>query len=284
MMFKEAFLIILGIVWVSFAMFEDLKKREIANWLNLSLIIFALGFRFFYGLFYGLDNGDGFMFLYQGLIGFAAFFILGNLFYYGRIFAGGDANLMIALGAVLPFSLNVFENLNIGISFLLLFLLWGAIYGIIWSIYLGVKNRKKFKKEFFKRVRASKKLLYISVSFGIVFLALSFLEITFIALALFVFILPYFYFLAKSIDETSMVKEVKPGKLTEGDWLYQDIKFGKKTVKASWDGLSKKEISLLKKRGRKVLVRYGIPYAPVFFLSFLTLVILWLMGFIGFIF
>ena len=30
-----------------FAVVQDLKKREIANWVNFSLIIFALGFRFF---------------------------------------------------------------------------------------------------------------------------------------------------------------------------------------------------------------------------------------------
>lgn len=281
-MFKEVFLIVLGIVWVSFAMFEDLKKREIANWLNISLIVFALGFRFFYSLFIGSENGEGFMFLFQGLIGLGAFFVLGNLFYYGRLFAGGDANLMIALGAVLPFSLNVFENISLGLSFLLLFLFWGAIYGITWSIYLGIKNKSKFKREFSKRVSENKKLLYLSVFLGILFLGLSFFEISFIALGIFVFILPYFYLLAKSIDEVSMVREIKPEKLTVGDWLYKDVKVKGKIVKSSWNGLTKKEISTLKKSKKKVLVRYGIPYAPVFFLSFLTLAILWLIDFKGF--
>ncbi len=281
-MFKEVFLVILGIVWIFFAMFEDLKKREIANWLNLSLIVFALGFRFFYGLFFGLENGEGFMFLYQGLLGFGVFFLIGNLFYYGKVFAGGDANLMIALGAVIPFSLDLFENISIGVLFLLLFLLWGSIYGIIWSIYLGIKNRNKFKKEFLERVRKSKKILYVCVLIGILFLGLSFLETSLIALAIFVFILPYFWFLAKSIDEVSMVKRVKPGKLTIGDWLYKDVRVNGRLIKANWDGLSEKDINLLKKKNKLVKVRYGIPYAPVFFLAFLTLVILWFTGFRGF--
>jgi Flp pilus assembly protein protease CpaA len=275
-MFKEVFLIIIGIVWISFAMLEDLKKREIANWLNLSLIIFALGFRFFYGLFYGLDSGEGFMFLWQGIIGFAAFFIIGNALYYGRVFAGGDANLMIALGAVLPFSLNLSENIFIGLSFLALFFLWGAVYGIIWSVYLGIKNRKEFSKEFMSRVRKGKKILYFSIALSILFLALSFIESSLIGVAVFIFILPYFWFFAKSIDEASMVKEVIPRKLTIGDWLYKDVKVKGKLIKADWNGLTKKDIDLLKKDKKKVKVRYGIPYAPVFFLSFLTLVILYL--------
>ena len=47
---------------------------------------------------------DSFNFFYQGLIGLGIFFVLGNAFYYGRFFAGGDAKLMISLGAILPLS------------------------------------------------------------------------------------------------------------------------------------------------------------------------------------
>jgi len=50
-----------------------------------------------------LFSEAGFGFFYQGLIGLGIFFVLGNALYYGRMFAGGDAKLMIALGAVLPF-------------------------------------------------------------------------------------------------------------------------------------------------------------------------------------
>ncbi|MBU2053223.1 MAG: prepilin peptidase [Nanoarchaeota archaeon] len=99
-MYGVIFLIVLGFVWIIFASVQDLKNKEVANWLNFSLIIFALGFRFFYSLFYR----GGFSFFYQGLIGLGIFFVLGNLLYYGRMFAGGDAKLMIAMGAVLPFS------------------------------------------------------------------------------------------------------------------------------------------------------------------------------------
>ena len=52
-MFEVIFLFVLALVFIAFAVLQDLKSREIANWLNWSLIIFALGFRFFWGLFEG---------------------------------------------------------------------------------------------------------------------------------------------------------------------------------------------------------------------------------------
>ena len=67
------FLLILALIWIIFASIQDLKKREVANWISFSLIIFALGFRFFYS-FYSED----FNFFYQGLIGLGIFFIIGK--------------------------------------------------------------------------------------------------------------------------------------------------------------------------------------------------------------
>ena len=105
-MFEVIFLFVLALIWIMFATVQDIRKREVANWVSFSLIIFALGFRFFYSLF----SDMGFDFFYQGLIGFGIFLILGNLLYYGKMFAGGDAKLMIALGAVLPFSVIFKDN------------------------------------------------------------------------------------------------------------------------------------------------------------------------------
>ena len=141
------FLIILAGIWLVFAAIYDLKKRMVPNWLSFSLIIFALGFRFFYSLF-----NENFIFFYQGLIGLGIFFIIGNALYYGRVFAGGDAKLMIALGAVLPFSENFFKNIESFSFFILLFLFVGGFYGLIWSIFLTINNFKIFKKEFINQL------------------------------------------------------------------------------------------------------------------------------------
>ncbi len=275
-MFEEIFLLVLGLIWISFAVIQDIRKKEIANWLNFSLIIFALGFRFFYSLF----ELPGMSFFYQGLIGFGIFLVLGNLFYYTRMFAGGDAKLFIALGAVLPLSFNFFENLQGFFYFILIFLIVGAIYGLFFSVWLGLRNFKNFKKQFKIQFRKNKFVVYlglflflVSLVFGLVY---NFYLVYFGILILF---FPLLYLFSKSVDEGCMIREIKTSKLTEGDWLYEDVKISKgKVVKSSWEGLSLRDIYLLRKKKRSVRVRVGIQFAPVFFIAYL----IWIFWFFGF--
>jgi len=265
------FLFILGLMWILFATISDIKTKEIPNWLNFSLIVFAIGFRFFYSLF-ALED---FSFLYQGILGLGIFFLLGEIFYYGRMFAGGDKKLMLALGAVLPIFPVFNQNLNIFLVFFLLFFLVGAIYGIFGSIFLSVKNFKVFKKGFKILFKENNRLLFVSVFFGIIFLILSFYINSFLYFALLIFIFPYFYFFIKSIDEFCMVREVPISKVTIGDWLYRDVRVGKKVVKSTWDGISESDLKILKGKS-KVKIRYGIVFAPVFLVSFVLLgIFLW---------
>ena len=69
-----------------------------------------------------------------------------------------------------------------------------------------------------------------------------------------------------------MIKNVSPSRLTEGDWLLRDVKVKGKTVKASFDGLTKKDIAMIKASGKKVYVKYGIPFIPVFLIALLLTV------------
>ncbi len=273
-MFEVIFLFVLGLIWIVFATVQDVRRREIANWLNFSLIVFALGFRFFYSLFSDL----GFHFFYQGLIGFGIFLILGNLLYYGKMFAGGDAKLMIALGAVLPFSVIFNDNLKTFVLFFVLFLLVGAVYSIGASIYLSFRNFKKFKREFSKQFKKNKKLSILAIFVALILVAFGFLDSLFFVLGSMVFVLPYLYIYVKSVDEACMIKKVRTTKLTEGDWLYKDLKVGKKTIKAKWDGLSKAEIKLIQRKLNFVTIRNGIPFTPVFLISFILLFFFWRIG------
>jgi Flp pilus assembly protein protease CpaA len=259
------FLLVLGLVWILFAVIQDLRKREIANWLNFSLIVFALGFRFFYSLFYD----PNFIFFFYGLIGFGLFFFLGNLLYYGKVFAGGDAKLMMALGAILPLSSTLYENLNLFLVFFMLFLIAGALYGLFFSIVLGIKNGKNFKREFSKRFVKNKRFFYIALGLSFILIILSFFVNLLFYLGILIFISPYLYFSAKTIDKVCMIKEISVEKLTEGDWLYKNIRAGKKIIKANWDGLTKEDIKLIKKKYKKVLIRQGIPFSPVFLVGYI---------------
>ncbi len=267
-MIEIYFLLALGFLWILFATIQDIRTSEIANWLNFSLIIFALGFRFFYGLF----EAENFYLFYQGLIGLLIFFGLSQLFYYGKMFAGGDASLMFALGAILPVYSDFFSNLNLFILFILIFLIIGAIYGLFASFYIGLKNWKKLKKEFKNQFSKSKKIIFLGLILACVFLIFGFYFEQFFYLGVLSFLLPYLFLYAKSVDESCMVKRVPTNKLSLGDWLYEDVKVGNKVIKANWDGLQKKDIALLKKK-KFVRIRYGVQFAPVFLISFLLLII-----------
>ena len=72
-MIAEFFLFGMAFVWIFFASVQDLKTREVANWLTFSLIAFALAFRGFVAVF----SNDSWFFV-SGLLGFGLFFIMGT--------------------------------------------------------------------------------------------------------------------------------------------------------------------------------------------------------------
>jgi Flp pilus assembly protein protease CpaA len=273
-MYEVIFLLGLALVWIVFATMQDLRQREVADWLNFSLILFALGFRLFYGLF----SEAGFELFYQGLIGLGIFFVVGNLFYYGRIFAGGDAKLMIALGTILPLSENFIINIKLYLLYLALFLFVGAFYGLGVTLFLAIKNSKSFKKEFAKRFKLNKKLVYLVMLLGLVVMVLGFIQGLLLVLGVLIFILPYLYLFAKSVDECCMVKRLKPSELTEGDWLYKAVKVGNKKIEVDWDGLDKEDIKLIKRYHKSVEIRQGVAYVPVFLISFLIFIYMFYSG------
>ena len=264
-MFEIIFLFVLGFIWILCATIQDLKEREVNNWISFSLIIFALGFRFFYSLF----SNNGFGFFYSGLIGLGIFFILGNIFYYSRLFAGGDAKLMIALGTILPLFNNFYINLKYFLFFLLIFFFVGAFYGTIWSLILIFKNLKKFTKNFKNIFQKNKNIIFVIMFLGLFFMILGFQYTFFFLIGLFVFISPYLFIYAKSIEEASMIVRIKTSALREGDWLYKRIKIGNKYIEPNWDGLSKEEINKIKRKHKFVQIKQGIAFVPVFLVSFI---------------
>src|SRR3989344_3955943 len=141
------FLFALALIWTLFATIQDIRKSEVANWLNFSLIAFALSYRAFYS-----TSTKNYQFLLIGIMGFITFTILAHLFYYGRIFAGGDAKLLIAFGTILPFT-NYSSLISISIIFLFLLFALGPIYSMLLTIFIAAKNKNKFKKEFRKKTK-----------------------------------------------------------------------------------------------------------------------------------
>lgn len=266
------FLIIAAVIWIIVAIVQDFRKREVANWWNFSLIIIALAYRAFLSL-----AQANYWYVLWGVIGLAAGFVLANLFYYARMFAGGDAKLLISLGAVLPLSLDWSVNLKIGIWFLILFLFAGGIYGGIYSIFLALFQKKKFSKEFGKQFKKYKAMVLLVMGIAVIIgVSSSVIGIWLVLwLSILLFFAPVLLIYAKAIEEVCMIKLVKPVNLTIGDWLVKDVKIGNKKVKPNWQGLSEKELVLIQKKvQKKVLIRYGIPFTPSFLIAFIGVLIM----------
>ncbi len=261
---KYYFLFFIACLWIVFATIYDLRKTEVPNWLNFSLILFALTYRSFYALRF-----DDYRFLLLGILGFGIFFVFANLFYYTRAFAGGDAKLLMGLGIILPAEsyLGLFYN---AISFIFILFLVGTIYSLIYSLFLVYKNKNKFGAEFARLFRRNKYIFYTVFLIYLVFLA--FLDfVQWIYFLLFLFSINFLYIYLKAL-ETCLIVKLNASKLTEGDWLEQDVRVGGRIIRKSVHGLSFNDIKLLKKYGKGVLVKQGIPFAPAFLFAFVIMV------------
>lgn len=263
------FLFVIGLVWTLFASIQDLKTREVSNWLNFSLIGIGLSYR----AFFSIVNKD-FNFFFLGIAGFFVFFVFAYILYYARAFAGGDAKLLMGYGALMPFA-NFGEILPLSLLFLLLLFFIGSIYSLVYSGIIVSKNKKFFNKDFAKGIRKNKILLTVC---GVLFLG--FLIYGFISqVTLFIsvlFLLPFIWVYAKSLDKC-MIKLIPSSKLTEGDWILGNIKVARgKVVYKTVHGLSLKDIRLLRKYKRKILVKEGIPFVPVFMISLIIMVFVYL--------
>ncbi|MFA5992409.1 MAG: prepilin peptidase [Candidatus Pacearchaeota archaeon] len=267
-------LIALVLIWVIFANIQDLKSREIANWISFSLIIFVLVIRLFYSLF----SNNYWWFLF-GLIGLGIFFLLGHLFYHARLFAGGDAKLFIAFGVIVPLSLSWLENIVYAMIFIMALLFLGGIYSLVYSGVLALKNKKSFKIELEKQFNKNKGLLFIGL--GIAFILAFFIillargnSLLFLVFSFLILLMPLLYIYTKAIEQCCMVKWVSVDKITIGDWLVKDLEVKDRKIASNWEGISESDLEFLQKNYKnKVLVKYGIPFSPSFLFAFIVLII-----------
>lgn len=267
-MLIEVILAVVGVVALIFASIFDLKTREVPDWISYGLVVIALGIR----LIYSFLTKDYTFFAY-GLIGGLVMFLIGMGMYYGRQWGGGDAKLVIGLGALFFKSgLHDYFIVNLLINILIV----GGLYGLGWAIYLGIKNKKKFMPNF-KRlfVKTTKiRILFLGlaliIGFSLFFIETFTLKFLVFVLAFMILIYPYIYIVIKAVEDSCMYKKVKVNKLTEGDWLAENIYKNKKLVLKVNKGLSLKNIELLKKsRIKEVLIKEGIPFVPSFLIALL---------------
>lgn len=267
------FLVIVAFVWVIFATITDLKKREVPDWLNYSLIVIGLGSR---GI-YSIITKEG-SYILWGLVGFAVFFVFANIMYYTRQWGGGDSKLLMGLGAMFGSFEGIFggyHRLPFLFTLLINIFLAGTLYGIIYALFLGLKNKAKvfkvIKKEGFKGLGIISILILVMFILSLVILEG---KIAYLVALLFVFVWVgiFVLYLMKIIENKVLYKMLDVSKLTEGDWLGRDVVKNKKVIcKSDSVGLTKEDIKKLKRNKiEKVYVKEGIPFVPGFLIGFLV--------------
>jgi len=272
-------LILIGLFWLVFASWQDFKRREVENWWSFSLIAIVLCFR----AFLSVETWNYWHILW-GVIGLTAGFVIANIFYYGRLFAGGDFKLLLALCCVLPLSLGWRENVFIFAGFFVLLILCGGVYGLIYSLVMACVNCRRFVKESSLQIKKNKWLMIGFFIVGLILLGgFSFIEVYIGFVLFFLLILSAFLFVfAKSVENACLIKEVNVKDLTIGDWLVENVKIkvkGKlKTIKPDWQGLSEEDLIFLRRNSKnikgKIIVKNGIPFVPAFLLAFIGLILI----------
>lgn len=256
-------LVAIAFVALLIATYTDFKTGEVPDWLSFSFIISALGIRLIHSVVYS----DWLYFLY-GAIGFGAMYGFGLLIYYSRQWGGGDAKILMGLGAAFatapfaysgnfPYLLAVIANIFIA----------GGAYGIIWGVYVFFSQLDKTLKALKENLilNKNKYLLMLAVSIavfassfffggsaGIIFLILPILFIAYMMLYLFI----------KSTEAAGMYEKVPVSKLTEGDWIANDVKVKGKLICSKKDpGITMEQIKALKKaKVKSVIVKKGIKF------------------------
>lgn len=242
------------------AIIQDIKRREIDNWLNL--LIFISGA--IYLILESLITKEYLIIIYF-LITFVGVFLLANILYYSNIFAGGDYHLLIALTPL--FVTNqiklVFSNI---ILFLILLIFSGSIYGLLFLIFLYFKNFKKIKEEIRKEFIKNKIKLFLVLS--ILTTPLTFINNTLILVPILLLITPVLFSIAKILQEKVLTKKINVKDLKQGDWLASNIKIKNRIIKSDFKGISLKELELIQKSKKSVTIKEGIPFAPAFAIAF----------------
>ncbi len=262
----DGFLVVLTGAWLVFALVQDWKTREIANWLTFSLLASGLAYRVFDAF-----AQNAWELLWASVIGIVVCAGIGLLLYYGRAFGGGDAKLLIALGAVLPYT-HLREGFLVSLLFILLLFSIGAGYTLVYSLFLIRRNVHTFIHAFkIQTQKVSKQQVWWFVVVAVLFFIVSSLAgnslFAFLFLAIFLLLL-LLYLYVYAVEQSCLIVRKLPGALREGDWLVHSVRAGGKRIQASVHGLSRQDILLLRQHRKAVFVKEGIPFMPAFVLSY----------------
>ncbi len=247
----------------------DLKTTNMLDWLAIAMIISGL----FLNAMETVITGSAAPIIFSLSVA-AAFFLFGFAMYKAGYWGGGDGELLIAIGALVP--VNPFavvplsiQGFSFSVNFFINSFIVGGIYSILYAGILAARDRK-IRKEFYKRVN-EKKGLVLTVFLIVSAFSLSFYSFPYyMHFSLFLLaLMPILYLFAKSVEEIGFYRRIHVSELKVDDMIGEDLPdlgIFKKEIR----GLTEDEVKRIKKHRRYVTLREGVRYSPVFVISLIV--------------
>ncbi len=260
----ELFIFIPAFLGLLYATYTDLKSKLVPDNLVYGMIGLGITIRIIQAILLGLES------VYFTLMTFVIYSVIGYIFYRFRGWADGDFGMFLAVSLFLPSTTTA--PWPAYFSYLSNLALIGVIYGFIYTAYLSFQPRifKHWSRGMTQPAWFFSLVLGICGAFGTHILNLTFLP------GLILGSLAYPLTIVSMRLSKFMKRRVTPEELETGDWVLQEVRVGKKIIiHKDNPGLTRDQISQLRElytkgRIKKILIKDGIPFIPVFFLAYLA--------------
>ncbi|MBW2982897.1 A24 family peptidase [Candidatus Woesearchaeota archaeon] len=229
-----------------FGTVTDLRTREVPDWLNFSLIASGLGL----GVIASLVQVSWQPVL-TSLAGLILGVFIGYVMFYAGQWGGGDAKLIMGLGALFGLSFASswsWTSLPPLVVFLVNTLLVGAVYGLGWAAamvvihwgevrealkgFLGTPRAKLFRKAV---------LVLVALAVAAALLTGGVIGLVWLVLGAAIFLTFYLWALIQVVEKTCMVRPKRTSALTEGDWVNVEVRAPRKYRSLASDLVERQE-------------------------------------------
>jgi len=253
-----------------FAGIWDLKTTDIPDSVCLSMI----GIGFATHILESLMIGSWEPLITSLIVGFG-FLLFGLFMYFSGQWGGGDGELMVAIGVLIP--TYPFQQFLIPFAFAFFVNVFfiGAIYSILYAVFLTMRD-KKLKRSVISNLNKNKNFILYSFVFSTIIGAgvyYIFGNILFaVSFPVLITLFAVLFFFLKDVEK-GFHRKILSKNLKVDDMIGEDIpklKIFKKEIR----GLTKKEVSAIKRMKKYVVIRDGVRFGIVFPLALLATIIL----------
>lgn len=245
----------IGALGVLFLAVQDFKTTFVSDWVVYALLSVGVLFRVLEGI-----NGDWLPLLF-GVIAFCIMGAIGLLCYYGKLFAGGDVWLLLALAWYLPGTTFPALGSSLGV-FGLGLLGEGFVYLICWTFVLTARSPHTWWKEVRGQTTFGRRGIWsiVCILFFASFVLSLFWWVVVGTLLLFFFVLVVH---TRAVERGCLHVRRTPEQLLEGDWLLAPVRVGTKVIPVRTEGVTREDIRLVRKARTAVMITQGVPFVPV---------------------